>query len=77
MIFHLTSHPKVQLLHNDTVLEVWIPPEVKTDPIAKFIILERLNLKETRQKCPKFAAQAHNQSHTLFRPTLLTSRSVM
>lgn len=42
-----TCHSKVQLLHDDVVLEVRVPPEVKTDPVAKFIILERLDLKET------------------------------
>lgn len=45
--FHFTSHSEVELLHDDVVLEVRVPPEVKTDPIAEFVILERLNLQKT------------------------------
>lgn len=43
-----TSHPKVQFLHDDVVLEVWVPSEVKTDPVAKFIVLEGLDLRKTQ-----------------------------
>lgn len=46
-LFLFTSHPDVDLLHNDVVLEVRIPPEVETDPVADFIIIERLDLRET------------------------------
>lgn len=41
-----TSHPKVQLLHNDVVLEIRVPSKVEADPVAQFVILERLDLKE-------------------------------
>ena len=49
MIF--TSHPEVQLLHDDVVLEVRVPPEVKTDPVPEFIIFDGLNLEKTREIC--------------------------
>lgn len=46
----LTSHAHVELLHDDVVLEVRVPPEVKADPVAHFVIVERLDLRETRRK---------------------------
>lgn len=45
-----TSHADVELLHDDVVLEVRIPPEVKTDPVADFVIVEGLDLRERRRK---------------------------
>lgn len=56
-VFFFTCHPEVQLLHDDVVLEVRVPPEVKTDPVAEFIILERLDLKETWGKCLNYATK--------------------
>ncbi len=47
-VFIFTSHPEVQLLHDDVVLEVRVPSEVETDPVAQFIILEGFDLKKTR-----------------------------
>lgn len=49
-LFPFTSHADVELLHNDVVLEVRIPPEVKTDPVAHFIIVKGLDLRETWRK---------------------------
>lgn len=49
-LFLFTSHPNVELLHNDVVLEVRIPPEVETDPVADFIIIERLDLREMKKR---------------------------
>lgn len=40
----------MELLHYDVVLEVRVPPEVKTDPVADFVVVERLDLKETQRK---------------------------
>lgn len=45
-----TSHPEVQLLHDDVVLEVRVPSEVETDPVAQFVILEGLDLKKQNKK---------------------------
>ena len=45
-----TSHPEVQLLHDDVVLEVRVPSEVEADPVAKFVILEGLDLRKTQGK---------------------------
>lgn len=45
-----TSHPEVQLLHDDVVLEVRVPSEVEADSVAQFIILEGLDLKKKRWK---------------------------
>lgn len=47
----LTSHPEVQLLHDDVVLEVRIPSKVEADPVAQFVILKSLDLKETKMIC--------------------------
>lgn len=44
LFIHFTSHPEVELLHDDVVLEVRVPPEVKTDPVAQFVVLEGLDL---------------------------------
>lgn len=60
-----TSHPEVELLHNDVVLEVWVPSEVETDPVAEFIILEGLDLKKTRGYVWISLLGTNNQSHTL------------
>ena len=45
----------MQLLHDDVVLEVRVPPEVKTDPVPEFIIFDGLNLEKTREICWNFA----------------------
>lgn len=66
----------MQFFHDDVVLEIGVPPEVKTDPVAKFIILERLDLKETQVKSLKKPSM-YNQSQSLYTPTPPTSRSVM
>lgn len=39
----------MQLLHDDVVLEVRVAPEVETDPVAQFGILDGLNLRNNKQ----------------------------
>lgn len=39
----------MQLFHDDVVLEVRVAPEVETNPVAQFRILDRLNLKDAKQ----------------------------
>lgn len=55
----------MELLHNDVVLEVWVPSEVETDPVAEFIILEGLDLKMTRGNVWLLLLGTNNQSQTL------------
>lgn len=40
----LTSHSKVELLHDDSVLKVRVASKVEANPVAKFIVFEGLNL---------------------------------
>lgn len=45
-----TSHAEVQFLHNDVILEIWVPSEVEANPVAKFGVFETFNLRRTPGK---------------------------
>lgn len=38
----------MQLFHDDVVLEIRVPPEVKTNPVAQFGILDRFDLRNAK-----------------------------
>lgn len=38
----------MQLFHDDVVLEIRVPPEVKTNPVAEFGILDRFDLRNAK-----------------------------
>lgn len=49
----------MQLLHDDVVLEIWVPSEVEANPVAKFVILERFDLqKAAGKRKPQFCCMA-------------------
>lgn len=63
MLLHMfvnTCHTKMQLLHDNVILEVWISSEVEANPVAQFVILERLNLKKDRRNILSYTVR-HTQ----------------
>lgn len=39
----------MQLFHDDVVLEIRVPPEVKTNPVAQFSILDSFDLRNAKE----------------------------
>lgn len=39
----------MQLFHDDVVLEIRVPPEVKTNPVAQFSILDGFDLRNAKE----------------------------
>lgn len=65
----------MELLHDDVVLEVRIPPEVEPDPVADFVAVERLDLGGGDREEGVNAACAREPTRS--GAAGLTSRSVM
>lgn len=69
----------MELLHDDVVLEVRIPPEVEPDPVADFVTVEGLDLRghtHTHEEGVN-AACAREPTRSRSGAAGLTSRSVM
>lgn len=67
----------MELLHDDVVLEVRIPPEVEPDPVADFVTVKRLDLVGGDTEEGVNAACAREPTRSWSGAAGLTSRSVM